>query len=164
MRKFLNSVILILVFTGQALACDVKPYFSPPDNVRWIILTELDKAKDTVDVAAYAFTDPMVAEKLAALARRGVKVVVYMDRVQSRNRYSKGRYLAASGVEVHIKKRRYLQHNKYMIIDGSEVLTGSYNFSGSAAKQDNNFEVIADCPDVVGRFKDDFKRLLKGGD
>lgn len=176
MKKFLFCVICIFSFTitpllpgeGQgvrfAFACEIKPYFSPADDVQGVILTELSHAKKSVLVAAYGIASPEIAAKLCELKKAGVDVTVYLDRTQAAGKGSQADALRAAGVKVLVKKSRLLMHDKYMVIDGSEVLTGSYNFSRGAAHQDNNMEVITDCPDLCEAFKANFKDILTGGE
>lgn len=42
------------------------------------------------------------------------------------------RYLARQGVPVRIDSRYAIMHNKFMVIDGVTVQTGSFNYTRSA--------------------------------
>jgi len=135
--------------------------FSPVDDVESKILDELRKAKKTVQVAAFGIDSPKIAAELVRLRAAGKDVTVYLDRTQAAGRGSQLDALRRGNVTTFIKHKRYLMHDKYMIIDDREVITGSYNFSKRAAKQDNNLEVIKDSSRLVRKFEADFRRMLK---
>ena len=171
MKKFLNFAILILIFSvtpllpgeGQGVrasfACSTQTYYSPADDVESVILSELAQAKKSIHVAAYALTDSEIADRLIELHKRGVEVVVYLDKTQASRKLSKDEELRAAGVTVIIKKGRYLMHDKYIIIDRRTVITGSYNFSESARRQDNNVVVLEHCLKRAREYEADFGRL-----
>ncbi len=56
--------------------------YSPETNLERSELAQLETATRTLDLAMYSFTDRELAEELAALARKGVRVRVYRDREQ----------------------------------------------------------------------------------
>ena len=117
--------------------------------------------KKPVEVAGYGIKPPKIAAELVRLKEAGVDVTVYLDRTQAAGRGSQLDVLRAGGVRTFIKQKRYLMHNKYMIIDGREVITGSYNFSTRRPSRTITFEVIKDSSKVVQKFEADFRRMLK---
>ncbi len=56
--------------------------YSPASNLERSEMEMLERAKVSVDVAMYSFTDRELAEELGRLARSGVRVRVYRDSVQ----------------------------------------------------------------------------------
>jgi cardiolipin hydrolase len=58
--------------------------------------------------------------------------------------------LIDNAVPLRIKKSGILMHLKMMIVDNKHVLTGSYNWSEEAKKQDNDLIMCLDpCPLVT---------------
>ena len=54
---------------------------------------------------------------------------------------------------------RYILHHKVIIIDEDTVITGSFNFSRSAAKSnDENIVIIRDAT-VAGLYLDEWQRI-----
>ena len=70
--------------------------------------------------------------------RRGVDVRVLLDKTNEQERYSAATFLQNQGVAVLIDDKVAIAHNKVMVIDGSTVLTGSFNFTNAA--ESNNAE------------------------
>jgi phosphatidylserine/phosphatidylglycerophosphate/cardiolipin synthase-like enzyme len=50
-------------------------------------------------------------------------------------------------------------HHKIIIIDNQTVLTGSYNFTGSAERDNDENLVIIDDPVIVGQYVEEFERV-----
>ena len=82
---------------------------------------------------------------LVAAKKRGVMVNVILDKSQKSNRYSASRFLINQHIPCWIDDKPAIAHNKIMIIDGKEVITGSYNFTKAAQnKNAENLLVIYD--------------------
>ncbi len=76
-------VLLNLVLAAVPLGAQTDTHlYSPEANLERSELARLETATRAVDVAMYSFTDRELAEELAALARKGVRVRVYRDREQ----------------------------------------------------------------------------------
>ena len=73
---------------------------------------------------------------LARAKKRGVNVRVILDKSQETEKYSAAKFAANEGIPVHIDRAFAIAHNKIMIIDRADVITGSFNFT-KAAEQNN---------------------------
>src|SRR5664279_3188552 len=99
-------------------------------------------------VAAYSFTSKPIALALLADAKRGVDVKVVVDKSQATARYTAATFLANGGVPVRVDYRYSIMHNKFVVVDGETVETGSFNFTESAAKRNaENSLVLREAPD-----------------
>jgi hypothetical protein len=77
--------------------------------------------------------------------KRGVKVVAILDASNRTKNYSAADFLAHEGVETYVDSMHAIAHNKIMSIDGTTVLTGSFNFTKAAEetfKQTKQIRVI----------------------
>jgi phosphatidylserine/phosphatidylglycerophosphate/cardiolipin synthase-like enzyme len=91
---------------------------------------------------------------------RGVKIRVVMDKDQSSNRNSKLQYFLNNGLETKLESRT--MHNKYAIIDGKKLITGSYNWTAAAEK--NNFEnivIVSNAPGIIKSYQDNFDGIWR---
>jgi phosphatidylserine/phosphatidylglycerophosphate/cardiolipin synthase-like enzyme len=52
-----------------------------------------------------------------------------------------------------------LMHNKFCIIDNKLLITGSYNWTKKARKNDENVIVIKDHPIVIAKFSEKFESI-----
>ena len=69
--------------------------------------------------------------------------------------------LQSAGIAVLKDGNKYVMHHKVIIIDGEWTITGSYNFTGSAATQnDENILIIRD-PATAKKFEEEYQRVKK---
>lgn len=142
---------------------------SPNGIVESVMVQAIGAARDRVDVAMFSFYSEPLGQALVEAKKRGVKVRVLVDRGQAKL-MKLDNWLAGLGVEVKAiggpnddgNAMFEKQHNKFMILDGKLVETGSYNFTGAAQTSnfDNaNFFVDADIAAGFGAyFEDMFRR------
>lgn len=141
--------------------------FSPGGTSLRVVLTAIDAVSPrpgrqaTILVATYAFTSLDVARALVRAKDRGVRVAVVADPRENQSRYSKVRYLANHGIEVRFDHRLAMVHDKFMVLDGTAVETGSFNYSRAAASNEHaeNACVFQRAPKMAQRFTQHWKRL-----
>jgi phosphatidylserine/phosphatidylglycerophosphate/cardiolipin synthase-like enzyme len=148
----------------------VQACFSPQGKCVAHILREIDQAKRELLVAVYAFTSDELAEALAQAKKRGVVVQVIIDReFDERTERSKGKFLEAQKIAVRrvsgIKpntpdKDAGLMHQKFAIIDRKNVFTGSYNWTHSAERfNDENLLLFRDAGPLAEEYRKIFLQL-----
>lgn len=130
----------------------IETVFTPYEDGKAAYLAMLDGAQHSVRVAAYAFTQDEITDKLIELKTgpRKVDVKVILDLSQYSNpQNTDGQNQVArlrkAGIEVMIgKSPSYgaIMHNKYTVVDGIWVYSGSWNFSDSANKQANALDFV----------------------
>ncbi|MHB1660731.1 MAG: phospholipase D-like domain-containing protein [bacterium] len=113
-------------------------YFSPRTNLQNIDIYWLNKSLKVkrLYIAMYSFTDYKIAKELAYLARRGVKIYIYRDDKQMKDRTDRT-YMLKSVRNIYIKAKRdkgfwNIMHDKIFIIPGIVFREGSANWSPSA--------------------------------
>jgi len=152
----------LMLMSGPAFAqCRVEAYFSPYDDIEMVVLDGLSDARESVKCSLYGITNEDITETLIYLMSHKVKVTLCLDKTQSAGKGSTHKKLEDAGAEIVIKKSGVLEHNKFCIIDGATVIVGSWNFSGSAQKQDNSTVEITGCSDIIKKFSDAFERIYQ---
>ena len=168
--KRLTALLLLALIAAAPEASAPKPaavedgievFFSPDGGCTAAIVHELNRAATSFDVAAYSFTSAPIAEAVKKAHERGVKVSVVLDVSQETSRYSSATYLFNAGVPVFIHDKSGQQHNKFIVLDGSTLITGSFNFSKQAEEQNTeNLLVIRGKKTLVDAYLTTFKKLL----
>ena len=119
--------------------------FTPPSNCARLITDVIDRAKSTIYMQAYGLTHPEIINSLIKANERGVKVRILLDRSNLTQKYSKIEELKQAGIEIGIDTVSGIAHNKIIIADLYTVVTGSFNFTVSAAKRNvENVLIIQD--------------------
>ena len=167
----MKKLILLSIFSLALFSGDL--YFLPFESQKALaqLLSWIDKAYNSIDVAMYSFTNKKIAKRLKNAAARGVKVRLILDEEQNLNdRYSQIGYLAKyRNIKVYTlqgkKIRRHEDfgklHLKLAIIDRKRLVFGSANWSKSAFSY--NYELIYFLQDIPKAKKatNYFERLLR---
>lgn len=149
----------LLIAPFFASAGDIQAGFSPGGSATRLILTAINNASASIDVAAYSFTSKPIALALIDASKRGVTVRVVADE-KANSRYTSITYLANHGIAVRKNGRYAIMHNKFMILDGKSVETGSYNYTSSAEKRNaENAVLITGVPNLAANYTGEFNRL-----
>lgn len=107
--------------------------FTPGQQCTRLIADKIYAAKDSVYVQAASFTSTPIARAIVNAKRRGLDVVVILDRSQIKTgKYSLSKYFMNNDVPVYIDYKPAIAHNKVIIIDKNIVITGSFNFTKAA--------------------------------
>jgi phosphatidylserine/phosphatidylglycerophosphate/cardiolipin synthase-like enzyme len=96
----------------------------------------IDAARLSVDVAAYSLSLNSIRDALIRAHKRGVQVRMVMESDNMDN--ADPQKLKDAGIPILGDRREGLMHNKFMVIDNSEVWMGSMNYTDSGAYADNN--------------------------
>ena len=122
--------------------------FTPQDNCTQKIVDTIGSAKETVYVQAYSFTSFPIANALIAAKQRGVSVSIIFDKSEFNTIPGTCEKLfAQNSIHIWDDYLPSIAHNKVMIIDDNEVITGSFNFTHAA--QFNNTENVLFIQDTV---------------
>lgn len=142
MNRLLIYFAILLLQTAISLPAyalqstgTVEPYFSPDGGCEQAIVNEISQARSEILIQAYSFTNIPIAKALLAANKRGVKIEALLDKSQRSEKYTAATFLQNANIPVLIDDRHKIAHNKIIIIDRATLITGSFNFSKSAEKQ-----------------------------
>ena len=133
--------------------------FSPGDDCLEVIRDEFARARKKVDVCVFTITDDRIRAAMLDAKRRGVAIRVISDNDKSMDEGSDVEPLRHAGVEVRVDFTEAHMHHKFAVFDGARLLTGSYNWTRSAANYNQENLVVTPDPAVVERFAREFERL-----
>jgi phosphatidylserine/phosphatidylglycerophosphate/cardiolipin synthase-like enzyme len=136
-------------------------YFSPDDHVQAALLDLLDHARHSIYFMAYSFTSDPLSKAIQQRAKAGVLVSGVMDADQVRlNTGTEYDTLRAAGLDVRLDGERGLMHHKVFIIDDETVVTGSYNFTASAEKYNDENVLVIHNPAIAALYLQEFHRVF----
>jgi phosphatidylserine/phosphatidylglycerophosphate/cardiolipin synthase-like enzyme len=128
-------------------------YFTPPANAATAIVQAIDASEREVLVQAYGFTHNAIAQALVRAHRRGVSVRVLLDqKSETSNRYVIG-VLKDAQIEQRADGKHAIAHNKVMVIDQAIVITGSFNFTNSAATRNAENFLVLRSTDLADQYR-----------
>lgn len=150
----------------------VEVYFAPADDPIAIVRRELSRARARVAFMVFSFSHQDLRADLIRIHNAGIDVVGIFDESQAEQGYSADDALAEAGIPVYIDGNDNRSgfaggklHHKVMIIDGGEaepvVLAGSFNWSNSATRYNDENLIILRGRDYAAPFLDELCELME---
>jgi phosphatidylserine/phosphatidylglycerophosphate/cardiolipin synthase-like enzyme len=159
-RKAFATLIFFFVLGSSSCAPKILGiYFPPYENSHKPIIQLYGNAEKYIHLAIYSLTKDEFAEALIRAHKRGIEVKVLIDKGQAVDRKADDETLEAAGIGLRRSKGDGSMHNKFAVIDGIIVYTGSYNHSDRAtAKNDENYIIIRD-KETARKYEAQFQKL-----
>jgi phosphatidylserine/phosphatidylglycerophosphate/cardiolipin synthase-like enzyme len=124
--------------TTPPASSKIEVLFSPRGGCQERLGRLVGEAKTTVRVLAYGFTSKPFAASLVEAASRGADVQVVLDSSNVGSKFSAMGELVKARIPVWIDSSHAIMHDKVVIVNGTTVETGSFNFT--AAAEESNAE------------------------
>ncbi len=122
------------------------------------LVKAIDAAKLSVDAAIYSLTLRSVRQALVRAHRRGVDVRVVMES-DNMDGYDP-EALKEAGIPVLGDRREGLMHNKFLILDRTEVWTGSMNMTQAGTYEDRNNLIRIRSADIAADYEAEFNEMF----
>jgi len=122
--------------------------FSPEGSASDLVLRSIGAAKSSIRLSAYMLTSPDITKALVQAKQAGVDVAVVVDH-QGNLQGGAARagqhaltLLARAEIPTRTVKAYAIHHDKFMVIDGKAVETGSFNYTAAAAKSNSENALV----------------------
>ncbi len=133
------------------------------NRIHETILTELRNARQSVYIAVAWFTDREIFRILCEQAGQGVSVnlLISSDGTNFRADGLKFDELTQCGGSVGVVggEKKSFMHNKFCVIDGHTVITGSFNWSYKARQNHENITISTEAEPLARQFVAEFRQL-----
>lgn len=134
----------------------IENYFCPEDDCSQQVLRTLSKAEHSIYFMTFSFTDGDIANLLQIKHYGGVDVKGIFENSQAGNSFSQYSRLKQFSV---LDANPYTMHHKVFIIDNSTVITGSYNPTANADRNNDENILIIHDEDIAQRYLREFSRI-----
>ena len=125
-----------------------------------VVVQAIEEARASVHMAAYSFTSSPIAAALVRAHDRGIDVEVVADRKENSRSYTAANFIANHGVPTRLNGNYAIMHNKFLVIDGRNIETGSFNFTEAATKRNaENALLLRNVPDLAAEYDREWRRL-----
>jgi len=153
-------VLLTFVQVAAAMECQVESRFSSEGSLGSVVTEAIQQTKSRLSLALYGFDNAEMAGELIKLAKKDIAVRIKVDQNRSSGKKITAlvERLRAGGVRVHTVAASGRNHNKFAVIDGAKVITGSYNWT---VKSENNWEniLILNCPELAQNYEREWEKI-----
>lgn len=158
MARCLVSIFVLGLISSCQTQYPVRSCFSPDGGCDEELVSLIRKSKKRLDIAVFDVTHPQIVHEILLASKRS-QVRILVDRRQSKGKHSLVSTLIRAGLPVRSGKQRGIMHHKFVIVDGEELETGSFNFSVGATKKNQENQVYLRDPQVVKRFESQFEKM-----
>ncbi|WP_374686728.1 phosphatidylserine/phosphatidylglycerophosphate/cardiolipin synthase family protein [Promineifilum sp.] len=141
-----------------------------PANGQFLIdrlIDYIDAAETSIDVAVFETNLTPVAEALIRAHERGVAVRWITDDengIDADGEEGRGQFLLMeeAGIPIRDDLRSAFMHNKFIIIDGRILWTGSMNLTSNDVFRNNNNVTVLESPVAAAIFTREFEEMWTG--
>ncbi|WP_396099913.1 phosphatidylserine/phosphatidylglycerophosphate/cardiolipin synthase family protein [Cyanobium sp. WAJ14-Wanaka] len=156
-----------------------------PNQGLLLIADLLAQARKNIDLALFVFSEQGVADVLAQLQTKGVAIRLLADPGFANRSFSEvldllGTQLPDRDCKLEVGNKPWKAplegvgtprlapgdklHHKLAVIDHRTVITGSFNWSPSAAHQNDETLLVIESPLLAAHFSDEIDRLWRGAE
>ncbi|MCA3013935.1 MAG: DUF1669 domain-containing protein [Myxococcaceae bacterium] len=157
--SWLEGVARVLDQARPAPTAPAEVFFSPGPDCKAAIVKLVAGARTSLDVCVFTISDDDITRALLAAHQRRVAVRLISDNDKRNDAGSDVDHLARQGVPVRIDRTEAHMHHKFAIADGTTLLNGSFNWTRSATKVNEENVMVTVDPAAVRAFKAEFDRL-----
>ncbi len=147
-------------FTSPDGSSDTTTYTGGLDE---ILASEIDAVTNTLDIVAYEFNSPALTAAVQRALARGVRVRIVTDNEDGIGD-SNTTLHQLQGAQIVADTRSALMHNKFMILDGITVWTGSWNYTINDTYRNNNNAIALRSQRLVANYQTEFDEMFLRGE
>lgn len=136
-----------------------RVYFSPGYEIKQSIEKLLQQANLSVDLCVFTITDHELARQILACKKQKIRVRIITDDKKILDHGSAIVKLKQAGIPVKTDNSHYHMHNKFGIIDKRIAITGSFNWTYTATKHNQENLLATSNFDIVEQYQAEFNRL-----
>ncbi|MBU3207121.1 DUF1669 domain-containing protein [Clostridium algidicarnis] len=129
------------------------------DNLENILLKEIEKAENSIDIAVAWITNTKICNALNIASKKGIYIRIIMNDDEINKKMLK----LENEIRVYKAPSRgsfaNIMHNKFSIFDRNTVITGSYNWTNKAEYNNENIVIILN-EEIAKKFGDEFNKLI----
>ena len=134
-------------------------FFSPGEDCVNHIIDLINEAYNQLDICVFTISDDRISRAIVDAMKNGVEIRIISDNFKVEDTGSDIEDLSRVGIPVKLDTTDNHMHHKFMIVDNKIVLTGSYNWTRSAALYNQENILSMDDEEVVSKFSNEFEKL-----
>jgi len=146
------------VFTLDGV--QIESYFAPEDDPLAHLVETVSGATTSIHFMAFSFTEDSLGQAVLNRAQAGVEVAGIFERRGANTEYSECPAMLSARLDVRLDGNPYTFHHKVIIVDGSTVATGSFNFSANATESNDENVLIVHDASLAAQYESEFQRRM----
>jgi len=120
------------------------------------------RAQKSVDISIYQLDLPAVTNALLDAKKRGARVRVSTDAsvYEDKKENPSFKELEKAGIQVVAGNPHAIMHNKFVVVDGVAVWSGSWNFTENDTYRYNNNGIALTSPELASNYTVTFEKMF----
>lgn len=157
--RWLEQVVKTLDVAGETATVVSSAYFSPGDTCLRRLSDLMRGCRGTLDICVFTIADDRLTDAILDCHARGIRVRVLSDNDKQYDSGSDIERLRTHGVEVRLDDSPAHMHHKFAVFDGRVLANGSFNWTRSATRDNDENLVVSDDANLVRVFGLQFEKL-----
>ncbi len=124
------------------------------------LINVIDSSRKSLDIAIYELDLDEIGAALLRAKQRGVRVRMITD-TDSLTTDKTLKDLKKKEIPIVADKRNPIMHNKFMIVDGQAVWTGSYNWTSNCTFRNNNNAIYIHSAELAKSYQAEFEEMFE---
>ena len=138
-----------------------RAFFSPGDHCRNAIIQQMNLSLRELNICVFTISDDEISRAIVSAHRKGVAVRIITDNEKSLDQGSDIDRFARVGIAVKMDVSKNYMHHKFMVRDKQTVITGSYNWTLSAARFNHENILLTKEAGIVESYSNCFDQLWR---
>jgi phosphatidylserine/phosphatidylglycerophosphate/cardiolipin synthase-like enzyme len=156
--EWLEAVIKVLIPRDDE-AAESRAFFSSQHHCQREIVRLLDASQKRVEICVFAISDDEIRDAILRAHERGVNIRIITDDQKSKDKGADAPTFKKAKIPVRFDSQEQHMHHKFAIFDDTTLLTGSHNWTWSAAKDNEENFLVTEDRDLVNAYRSQFDRL-----
>ncbi len=134
-------------------------WFSPGRSCAEGIIKQLNQARNSIDICVFTISDDELTKNIISAHKRGVEVRIITDNDKVFDKGNDIEYIVSQGIDVKVDTTAYHMHHKFAIFDQARLLNGSFNWTRSASRYNQEDITLSDDMRFIRDFQRQFEQL-----
>ena len=157
--RWLQQVVKTLDAAGEAAPVVSSAYFSPGDTCLRRLSDLMRGCRASLDICVFTIADDRLTGAILDCHARGVQVRIVSDDDKRHDAGSDIHRLREHGLAVRLDDSPAHMHHKFALFDGRVLANGSFNWTRSATRDNDENLVVTDDANLVRVFGLQFEKL-----
>jgi len=150
--KWLENVVKTIDSVRKNEPVSQSAYFSPGSTCQSKIIALIKNAKSQIKICVFTISDDKISEAILAAFKRGIDVKVVTDNDKANDLGSDIYRLSDRGVSIKIDQSPSHMHHKFAIVDNRQLINGSFNWTRSASKYNQENVTVGNDQKLIKHF------------
>lgn len=161
-KSTLSKVVNKIEDANTPAPKDNEACFSPDENCTEKLRKFILSAKESVDIAIFDINLTPIVDAIVEQSQK-VKVRLVVNRKLSKDSAPAIERFKENKMFYRVGKQKGIMHNKFTIVDGRRLETGSFNYTNGAAHSNQENQIYLSSPTILDQYKVRFQKMWDSG-